>query len=58
MIAKKLREENNLNYEAENIIVTNGGKQSLDNLVMATIEYGDEGIIPAPYWLSYPEDVL
>ena len=56
-IAKKLREENNLNYQAENIIVTNGGKQSLYNLVMATIGPGDEVIIPSPYWVSYPEMV-
>lgn len=56
-IAKKLKEENNLNYQAENIIVTNGGKQSLYNLVMATIGPGDEVIIPSPYWVSYPEMV-
>ncbi|HIK38700.1 MAG: pyridoxal phosphate-dependent aminotransferase [Geminocystis sp.] len=56
-IAAKLRKENNLNYEAENIIVTNGGKQSLFNLMLALIEPGDEVIIPSPYWLSYPEMV-
>jgi len=56
-IAKKLREENGLCYEAENIIVTNGGKHSLFNLMLALIEAGDEVIIPAPYWLSYPEMV-
>jgi len=56
-IALKLREYNNLNYEAENIIVTNGGKHSLYNLIMVLIEEGDEVIIPAPYWLSYPEMV-
>lgn len=56
-IAAKLRQENNLNYEAENIIVTNGGKQSLFNLMLALIEPGDEVIIPSPYWLSYPEMV-
>ncbi|NEP59355.1 MAG: pyridoxal phosphate-dependent aminotransferase [Symploca sp. SIO2G7] len=56
-IAKKLREENGLSYEAENIIVTNGGKHSLFNLMLALIEAGDEVIIPAPYWLSYPEMV-
>ena len=56
-IAKKLRNDNHLNYEAENIIVTNGGKFSLYNLMQALIEEGDEVIIPAPYWLSYPEMV-
>ncbi|HAA27033.1 MAG TPA: aspartate aminotransferase [Cyanobacteria bacterium UBA8553] len=56
-IARKLREDNNLGYNAENIIVTNGGKHSLFNLMMALIEAGDEVIIPAPYWLSYPEMV-
>ena len=56
-IARKLRDENSLNYQPENIIVTNGGKHSLYNLMMALIEPGDEVIIPAPYWLSYPEMV-
>jgi aspartate aminotransferase len=56
-IADKLQRENNLNYQAENIIVTNGGKHSLFNLMQALIEPGDEVIIPAPYWVSYPEMV-
>ncbi len=56
-IAHKLSRENGLNYKAENIIVTNGGKHSLFNLILALIEPGDEVIIPAPYWLSYPEMV-
>ena len=56
-IAHKLSGENGLNYKAENIIVTNGGKHSLFNLMLALIEPGDEVIIPAPYWLSYPEMV-
>ena len=56
-IAQKLREENGLCYDAENILVTNGGKHSLFNLMLALIEGGDEVIIPAPYWLSYPEMV-
>ena len=56
-IARKLREENGLCYNAENIIVTNGGKHSLFDLMLALIEAGDEVIIPAPYWLSYPEMV-
>ena len=56
-IAAKLNRDNNLNYSAENIIVTNGGKHSLFNLMVALIEPDDEVIIPAPYWLSYPEMV-
>ncbi|MEO1560676.1 MAG: pyridoxal phosphate-dependent aminotransferase [Cyanobacteria bacterium J06632_19] len=56
-IADKLQRENNLNYQAENIIVTNGGKHSLFNLMQALVEPGDEVIIPAPYWVSYPEMV-
>ena len=56
-IANKLRKDNNLNYTAENIIVTNGGKFSLYNLMQVLIESGDEVIIPSPYWLSYPEMV-
>ncbi len=56
-IAHKLQTENGLCYGAENVIVTNGGKQSLFNLMLALIEPGDEVIIPTPYWLSYPEMV-
>ena len=56
-IAARLQQYNHLNYEASNIIVTNGGKQSLYNLMQALIDPGDEVIIPAPYWLSYPEMV-
>ncbi|MEL7051215.1 MAG: pyridoxal phosphate-dependent aminotransferase [Cyanobacteria bacterium J06588_5] len=56
-IAQKLQKDNQLSYSAENIMVTNGGKHSLYNLMMACIEAGDEVIIPAPYWVSYPEMV-
>ncbi|MER3434545.1 MAG: aspartate aminotransferase [Leptolyngbya sp. ERB_1_1] len=56
-IARKLQRENHLTYQPENIIVTNGGKHSLYNLMMAMIDPGDEVIIPAPYWVSYPEMV-
>jgi aspartate aminotransferase len=56
-IANKLRVDNHLDYQAENIIVTNGGKFSLFNLMQTLIEEGDEVIIPSPYWLSYPEMV-
>ena len=57
VIAHKLRVKNNLDYQTENIIVTNGGKQSLFNLMQALVDIGDEVIIPAPYWVSYPEMV-
>jgi aspartate aminotransferase len=56
-IAHKLQQDNQLNYQAKNVLVTNGGKHSLYNLMMATIDPGDEVIIPAPFWLSYPEMV-
>jgi aspartate aminotransferase len=56
-IANKLQRDNNLKYSAANILVTNGGKHSLYNLMMALIDPGDEVIIPAPFWLSYPEMV-
>ncbi len=56
-IARKLKNDNGLDYKAENVIVTNGGKHSLYNLMVALIDPGDEVIIPAPYWLSYPEMV-
>jgi len=56
-ISNKLKTDNDLNYQAENIIVTDGGKFSLFNLMQVLIEPGDEVIIPAPYWLSYPEMV-
>uniref|UniRef100_B8HVR3 Aminotransferase n=1 Tax=Cyanothece sp. (strain PCC 7425 / ATCC 29141) TaxID=395961 RepID=B8HVR3_CYAP4 len=56
-IAQKLQQDNQLPYEAKNIIVTNGGKQSLYNLMMALLDPGDEVLIPTPYWLSYPEMV-
>ncbi|HEU6447033.1 MAG TPA: pyridoxal phosphate-dependent aminotransferase, partial [Verrucomicrobiae bacterium] len=47
--------ENGLTYKPSQIIVSNGGKHSCYNVIMATCEAGDEVIIPAPYWLSYPE---
>lgn len=54
-IATKLANDNQLTYAPEQIIVTNGGKHSLYNLMMALLNPGDEVIIPVPYWLSYPE---
>ncbi|MEH2349161.1 MAG: pyridoxal phosphate-dependent aminotransferase [Nostoc sp.] len=56
-IAHKLKIDNGLDYKSENVIVTNGGKHSLFNLMVALIDPSDEVIIPAPYWLSYPEMV-
>ncbi|WP_409360813.1 pyridoxal phosphate-dependent aminotransferase [Bartonella heixiaziensis] len=56
-IAAKFKRENNLNYEPEQIIVGTGGKQILFNALMATLNKGDEVIIPSPYWVSYPEMV-
>lgn len=57
-ILKKLKKENGLVYERDNIIVTNGAKQALFNTIMALVNDGDEVIVPAPYWVSYPEQVL
>ena len=54
-IAAKFRRENNLDYKASQTIVGTGGKQVLFNAFMATINPGDEVVIPAPYWVSYPE---
>lgn len=56
-IAHKLQTDNHLPYTPDHVAVTNGGKQSLFNLMLALIEPGDEVIIPSPYWLSYPEMV-
>lgn len=54
-IANKLKRDNNLVYAHNQIIVNNGAKHSLFNLFSATIQEGDEVIIPAPYWVTYPE---
>ncbi|MEM6836741.1 MAG: pyridoxal phosphate-dependent aminotransferase [Cyanobacteria bacterium P01_C01_bin.120] len=56
-IAHKLKQDNGLDYTADNVVVTNGGKYSLYGLMMVSINPGDEVIIPAPYWVSYPEMV-
>ena len=56
-IAQKLKRENNLDYKPQQIIVGTGGKQVLFNAFMATLNKGDEVIIPAPYWVSSPEMV-
>ncbi len=54
-VAYKLKRENNLEYDISDIIVSNGAKQSLFNLLQATLNENDEVIIPAPYWVTYPE---
>src|SRR5438045_3324829 len=56
-IAEKLKKENGLEFTPEQIIVSVGGKHSLYVAFMATLNPGDEVIIPAPYWVSYPEMV-
>ena len=56
-IANKLKRENNLNYSASEVIVGTGGKQGVCNTILALINPGDEVIIPAPYWVSYPQMV-
>jgi aspartate aminotransferase len=57
-VARKFKRENNLDYKPSQIIIGTGGKQVLYNALIATINPGDEVIIPAPYWVSYPEMVL
>ena len=56
-VCKKFKEDNGLDYEPSQIIISNGAKHSIFNAVFATIDPGDEVIIPAPYWLTYPEVV-
>ncbi|MCC8094416.1 MAG: pyridoxal phosphate-dependent aminotransferase [Tannerellaceae bacterium] len=56
-IVEKLKKENGLDYTAAQILCSNGAKQSVCNVIMAIIGAGDEVIIPAPYWVSYPEMV-
>ena len=57
-ILKKFKRENKLNYKLDEITVGTGGKQALYNTFMATLNKGDEVIIPAPFWVSYPDMVL
>jgi len=57
-IAAKFKRDNDLDYTADQIIVGTGGKQVLYNALIATIDPGDEVIIPAPYWVSYPDMAL
>lgn len=57
-IIKKLRRDNQLDYNMNQVIATTGGKQAIFNLLIALLNPGDEIIIPAPYWVSYPDMVL
>lgn len=56
-IVKKLKDENNLDYDISQIVVSTGAKQSLSNVILTLINPGDEVIIPTPYWVSYSEMV-
>lgn len=57
-VCAKLLRENGLEYEPSQIVVSNGAKQSVCNAVLALVNPGDEVIVPAPYWVSYPQMVL
>lgn len=57
-IVAKLKNENGLDYQPSQILCSNGAKQSVCNAIMALVNQGDEVIIPAPYWVSYPQMVL
>ncbi|HUR39654.1 MAG TPA: pyridoxal phosphate-dependent aminotransferase [Verrucomicrobiae bacterium] len=57
-IAAKMARDNKLDYKPNQILVSNGGKQSCYNLCQALLNDGDESVIPAPYWVSYPDMVL
>ena len=57
-VVDKFAVENNLSYKPENISIGTGGKQILYNALMATLNPGDEVLIPAPYWVSYPDMTL
>jgi len=56
-IAEKLKRDNGVDYAPEEIIVSSGAKQSLYNVFMAILNEGEEVIVPAPYWVSYPHQV-
>ena len=56
-ICKKLKNENELNYTPNQIVCSNGAKQAICNTILAIVNKGDEVIVPAPYWVSYPEMV-
>ncbi len=54
-VQRKFRRDNNLDYTLDEILITNGGKQAIFNALMATLDPGDEVVIPAPYWISYAD---
>jgi aspartate aminotransferase len=54
-VCDKFKRDNNLDYKPENIVVSTGAKQSLANAILATVDAGDEVIIPAPFWVTYSE---
>ena len=57
-IVQKLKRENGLDYSANQILCSNGAKQSVCNTIMTLVNEGDEVIVPAPYWVSYPQMVI
>jgi aspartate aminotransferase len=57
-IIAKFKRDNAINYERKQVLVSSGAKQTIYNLCMAVLDPGDEAIIPAPYWVSYPDMVL
>ena len=57
-IVEKFKKDNDLNYDVSNVIVGTGGKQILFNALMSSLNKDDEVIIPAPYWVSYPDMTL
>jgi aspartate aminotransferase len=57
-IIEKFKRENSLDFTAKEVLASSGGKQNIFNLILATIDPGDEVIIPVPYWVSYPDIVL
>jgi len=57
-IAARIKNDNQLDYAADQVIVTNGGKQAIFNALQCLVQEGDEVVIPSPYWVSYPEMVV
>src|SRR5690349_8649161 len=57
-IIEKFKKDNQISYERNQILVSSGAKQTIYNLCMAVLDPGDEAVIPAPYWVSYPDMVL
>ena len=57
-MARKFKRDNNLDYAPSQVSIATGGKQILYNALMASLDEGDEVVIPAPYWVSYPDMVL